>query len=142
MKYKGIELNKFTSDRPVLFDTPKKMLVWDEGFDDALVLDVFAYLPWRPLPVIGHTRTWKYCAEIPKVLTKETKPRQATNLELAKWLAQGNGMVKTSGGSCACSNFCLTTYDIDDTCSNEWVVRKWNDKEWHKPTADYMGLEE
>ena len=137
MKYKGIELNKFTSDRPVLFDTPKKMLVWDEGFDDALVLDVFAYLPWRPLPVIGHTRTWKYCAEIPV----EPKPRRATEMELARWLAQGNGCFTNVDG-----DYCWTSTEYDGTnpgkeCNPDWRVRKWDDKEWHEPTADYMGLE-
>ena len=28
MKYKGIELNEFESEKPVLFDPPKLMLVW------------------------------------------------------------------------------------------------------------------
>ena len=137
MKYKGTELKEFASDRPVLFDTPKKMLVWDEGFDDALVLDVFAYLPWRPLPVIGHTRTWKYCAEIPE----ETKPRRATEMELARWLAKGNGCFTNVDG-----DYCWTSTEYDGTnpgkeCNPDWRVRKWDDKEWHEPTADYMGLE-
>ena len=143
MEYKGIELKEFTSDRPVVFDPPKKMLVWDDASGIGVRSDiVHAYLPVRCQPVQGPEYSWGHCAEIPEELPEETKPRQATNLELAKWLAKGNGMVKTSGGSCVCSNFCLTTYNIDDTCSNEWVVRKWDDKEWHEPTADYMGLEE
>lgn len=145
MEYNGIELNKFTSDRPVVFDPPKKMLVWDdideldESLDDNDIIPVHAFLPRLCRPVITiHGYDFRHCAEIPE----ETKPRRATNLELARWLAQGNGMVKTSGGSCVCSDLnCLTTYNIDDTCSNEWVVRKWDDKEWHEPTADYMGLE-
>ena len=29
MKYKGIELKEFTSDKTVVFDPPKEMLVWD-----------------------------------------------------------------------------------------------------------------
>ena len=29
MKYKGIELKEFTSEKPVIFDQPKRMLVWD-----------------------------------------------------------------------------------------------------------------
>ena len=30
MKYKGKELKEFTSDKPVVFDPPKKMVVWDD----------------------------------------------------------------------------------------------------------------
>ena len=138
MEYNGIELKEFASDKPVLFDTPKKMLVWDEGFDDALVLDVFAYLPWRPLPVIGHTSTWKYCAEIPE----EPKPRRATNMELAKWLAQGNGQYSEEDETYIWTYFAYVDGDDDCECSKYILIRKWDDKEWHEPTADYMGLKE
>ena len=30
MKYKGIELNEFESEKPVIFDPPKRMLVWGD----------------------------------------------------------------------------------------------------------------
>ena len=30
MIYKGIELKEFTSEKPVVFDPPKRMLVWND----------------------------------------------------------------------------------------------------------------
>lgn len=138
MKYKGIELKTFTSDKPVVFDSPREMLVWDnENIDTILVASIVAYLPMRPYPVIGHSITWKFCAEIPEV----TKPRRATEMELAKWLAQGNGCFTTVDG-----DYCWTSTEYDGTnpgkeCNPDWRVRKWDDKEWHEPTAEYMGLE-
>ena len=65
------------------------------------------------------------------------KPRRATNRELSRWLAQGNGE-------------CLGSQDDADTawnypmeCSNMPLregakVRKWSDTEWHEPTVDYL----
>ena len=65
------------------------------------------------------------------------KPRRATNRELSRWLAQGNGE-------------CLGSQDDADTawnypmeCSNVPLregakVRKWSDTEWHEPTVDYL----
>ena len=138
MKYNGTELKEFTSDSIVVFDPPRKMLVWDTGRIEVSARAVQAYIPGRDWPVIAEDNTWKHCAEIPE----EPKSRRATNMELAKWLAQGNGLVKTSCGSCMCSYLdWLATYNVDDACSNELVVRKWDDEEWHEPTADYMGLE-
>lgn len=68
MKYKGIELKEFTSDKPVVFDPPKMMLVRDGYYAQsrthkALVL---AYLPGRRLRVIGTNGTYSSCAEIPE----------------------------------------------------------------------------
>ncbi len=28
------------------------------------------------------------------------------------------------------------------TSDKDWRIRKWEDEEWHEPTADYMGLED
>lgn len=65
------------------------------------------------------------------------KPRRATNRELSRWMAQGNGE-------------CLGSQDDADTawnypqeCSDTDVregakVRKWEDTEWHEPTVDYL----
>lgn len=65
------------------------------------------------------------------------KPRRATNRELSRWLAHGNGE-------------CLGSQDDADTawnypqeCSDIELregakVRKWEDIEWHEPTVDYL----
>lgn len=67
MKYKGIELKEFTSDKPVVFDPPKMMFVRDCRFQGrthkAMVL---AYLPGRRLRVIGTNGTYSHCANIPE----------------------------------------------------------------------------
>lgn len=138
MKYNGTELNEFTSDRPVVFDPPKKMLVWDDASGIGVRSDiVYAYLPVRCQPVQGPEYSWGHCAEIPV----EPKPRRATEMELARWLAQGNGCFTNVDG-----DYCWTSTEYDGTnpgkeCNPDWRVRKWDDKEWHEPTADYMGLE-
>lgn len=136
MKYKGIELNEFTSDKPVLFDPPKRMLVWDYVDGTPIEKDVIAFIPNRYHKVIEQTSLSIHCAEIPEVVC-----RRATNRELAKWLVLGNGQYKVSGGRIWTEHH----YDIgqdDDACSNFIKVRKWCDKEWHTPTREYLGLED
>ena len=136
MKYKGIELNEFTSEKPVLFDPPKLMLVWNDGNSEPLKDNVFAFIPNRCYPVIGTDDNLDHCAEIPEVMC-----RRATNRELAKWLVLGNGQYKVSGGRIWTEHH----YDIgqdDDACSTFIKVRKWGDKEWHEPTLEYLGLDD
>lgn len=45
MKYKEIELTEFKSNKPVVFDQLKKMLVWNFATDFPQVMDVVAQLP-------------------------------------------------------------------------------------------------
>ena len=137
MKYKGIELKEFESEKPVVFDPPKRMLVWNNGDDEPSKENVFAFIPNRCYPVIGTNDNLDHCAEIPEVMC-----RRATNRELAKWLVLGNGQYKVSGGS---SLWTEHHYDIgqdDDACSKFIKARKWGDKEWHEPTREYLGLED
>lgn len=135
MKYKGIELNEFTSEKPVLFDPPKLMLLWNNGDSEPSKSNVFAFVPKTHFPVIGSYYTFDHCAEIPEVMC-----RRATNRELAKWIVLGNGQCQVSGGRIWTEHH----YDIgqdDDACSNFIKVRKWCEKEWHEPTLEYLGLE-
>lgn len=135
MKYKGIELKEFTSEKPVIFDPPKLMLVWNDCDNEPLKDNVFAFIPNRCYPVIGTDDNLDHCAEIPEVMC-----RRATNRELAKWLAQGNGQYQVNGSKIWTEH----PYDIgqdDDACSKFIKVRKWGDKEWHEPTQECLGLE-
>ena len=137
MKYKGIELKEYKSDKPISFDPPRKMLVWDEIMDTPLEAKVYSYMPaWR-YPVGTSTQTFCHCAEIPE----EPKPRRATNLELMKWLAQGNGYCTNALNSEVGATYEFYADIADKPCSESFHIRKWEDKEWHEPTADYMGLE-
>ena len=136
MKYKGIELKEFESEKPVLFDTPKLMLVWNDGDEEPSEGNVFAFIPKTNFPVIGYYYSFFHCAEIPEVMC-----RRATNRELAKWLVLGNGQYQVRGGRIWTEHH----YDIgqdDDACPNFINVRKWGDKEWHEPTREYLGLED
>lgn len=136
MKYKGIELKKFESEKPVAFDPPKLMLVWNDGDSEPSKENVFAFIPTRCYPVIGTDDDLSHCAEIPEVVC-----RRATNRELAKWLVLGNGQYQVSGGRIWTEHH----YDIgqdDDACSKFIKVRKRGDKEWHEPTPEYLGLDD
>lgn len=137
MKYKGIELKEFESEKPVLFDPPRKMLVWDYDDETPTEVEVLAFIPNRYHKAIEQMSVYIHCAEIPEVLC-----RRATNRELAKWLAQGNGQCQMSG---SCSIWTELSYDIghdDEVCPKRVNVRKWNDNEWHEPTREYLGLED
>ena len=144
MKYKGIEIKDFTNGAPILFDPPKKMLCWDLGvelLDSEDIHTVYAYIPCNIYPVKTSNGCFIKCAEIPEI-TEEPKTRRATNLELSKWLAHANGVCKYSRDSMR--SFTSLSYidaEADNECKSSWLVRKWDDKEWHEPTADYMGLE-
>ena len=135
MKYKGIELNEFESEKPVLFDPPKLMLVWNGCDNEPFKENVVAFIPNRCCPVIGTDYTFEHCAEIP-----EESSEQATVLQLAKWVATGNGLLKR--GCCITNYVSFDEIDENSPVSDATLVRKWGDKEWHEPTREYLGLED
>ena len=124
MKYKGIELKEFESEKPVLFDPPKRMLMWNNCDSGPSEANVFAFIPNRRYPVIGIDNSFDHCAEIP-----EDSSRLATVLQFAKWVATGNGLF-------------FDEIDENSPVSDSVLVRKRGDKEWHKPTREYLGLED
>lgn len=155
MQYNGIELKEITE--PQIFDPPKKMCVWSEEFKEPKIEFIAAIFPQSsllPRRVVSVTKDFymslfQHCAEIPE----EPKPRRATNRELAKWLAQGNGEVLTLMVDNGRHREAVTSewhyfsgieaeevsYGLEkERCKG---VRKWEDTEWHEPTADYIGLE-
>ena len=130
MKYKGIELTEVTE--PQLFDPPKKMLVWGR-YKSINELDVYAIVSRKDFPVICENSTWRHCAEIPE-------QKKVTNRELACWLAGGNGEAKIVNNV-----FIHLSYgeiEADKNVEDNVSVRKWDDTEWHKPTREYLGLED
>lgn len=60
-----------------------------------------------------------------------------TNRQLAKWLAQGNGESKT--GTFVYIYHIYEEYKTNKEVKN-YLVRKWDDEDWHNPTLDYMGI--
>ena len=133
MKYKGIELTEVTE--PQLFNPPKKMLVWGR-YKNITELDVYAIVGRKDFPVICENSTWRHCAEIPKVPELEL----VTYRELASWLAEGNGEVMWANN--VLSNWNYSTDEESKALDESLSVRKWDDTEWHKPTREYLGLED
>lgn len=138
MNYKGIELKEVTE--PQLFGPPKKMLVWD-SYSNVVELEVYAIVSRKYFPVICENTMWQHCAEIPEV--PESKP--VTYRELARWLAKGNGEVNDELDDDECAIYTQQFYwkgRENDTVGDSLNVRKWDDTEWHKPTREYLGLED
>ena len=133
MKYKGIELKEVTD--PQIFNQPKKMLVWDRE-SDGTPIECYVYAIVNrgvdSRPVICKYATFSYCAEIPE-------PKSVTYRELARWLAEGNGEVMWS--NTVCTNWNYSTDEENKALDESLSVRKWDDTEWHKPTREYLGLE-
>ena len=139
MEYNGIKLTEVTESQIV--DPPKKMLVWDCDPGNVLETDVLAIVNGRESgkPVIATAGTYRHCAEIPE----EPKPRRATNRELSKWLAKGHG--EYSNTVCCTTSYITYEYLLDSAeseVSDNILVRKWDDADWHEPTVDYMGIEQ
>ena len=133
MEYKGIELKEVTE--PQLFDPPKKMLVWGR-YKNITELNVYAIVSRKDFPVICENSTWRHCAEIPKVHELEI----VTYRELARWLAEGNGEVMWANN--VLSNWNYSTDEESKALDESLSVRKWDETEWHKPTSEYLGLED
>ena len=138
MKYNGIELKEFTSDEPVLFNPPRKMLVWDRADSEPCERDVVGYFPNRICvrKVITTTDTFTRCAEIPE----PSESRRATNLELAKWLAAGNGENLDRRYNTVYHEYSYGVNLANESVPPTHVIRKWDEVKWHEPTTDYMGL--
>ena len=133
MRYKGIELKEVTE--PQLFDPPKEMLVWDYCAN-IVKLKVYAIASREQYPVICENSAWRHCAEIPSF--PESKP--ITHRELARWLANGNGEVKSA--STVYANWNYYPESENKSIPSYFSVRKWDDTEWRKPTREYLGLED
>ena len=133
MKYKGIELTEVTE--PKLFDPPKKMLVWGCS-ENITELDVYAITSRKDFPVICENSNWRHCAEIPEV----PESKLVTYRELARWLAEGNGEVMWANN--VLSNWNYSTDEENKALDESLSVRKWDDTEWHKPTREYLGLDD
>ena len=142
MKYHGKELKPITE--PQVFDPPKLMLVWDDCDYIPEVRDVVAILPVcnvRKRVITYGGVYWEHCAEIEE--RSDYKPRRATNLEFSRWLSQGNGQVHTDSNGGMMDASIIYDDKCDDTPVRDGLMaRKWDDKEWHEPTIDYLGIKE
>jgi hypothetical protein len=148
INYNGMELEEFTSDKPVAFPEGTKAICWDsdkyeEGFRSEL--DIVAFIPYLKDPVLTRDclndyqdSPYRHCA----ILPDPPKPRRATNRELARWLIEGNAQIQHSDSDMVYVGWNYNEYEDDFPCSNNVLVRKWSDTEWHEPTVDYLGLDD
>ena len=133
MKYKGIELNEFESEKPVIFDPPKRMLVWDYDDETPTEVEVLAFIPNRYYKAIEQMSVYIHCAEIPD-------SDLATVIQLAEWVSKGFGLIKKAG---YVTNYVSSEESDEHRPVSDCIrVRKWGDNEWHKPTREYIELED
>ena len=136
MKYNGQEIEPITTQQ--IFDPPRRMLVWDSACGTPLIERVCAITIRKPFPVITVESCYDYCAEIPK-----QKPKRATYLQLAEWLAKGNGICRKNPTKFADTSF---TLHIDEENreleEGEFLIRPFGITEWLEPTLENMGMED
>jgi hypothetical protein len=140
INYNGMELEEFTSDKPVFFDKPVRALCWDNnGWQGGMFEYVIAFIPRSDSSiVVTDNTTWLHMALLPD----PPKPRRATNRELARWLIEGKAQIRHSDSDMVYVGWNYNEYEDDFPCSNNVLVRKWSDTEWHEPTVDYLFGEE
>lgn len=137
MKYKGAELKEMDTKNInwTFYETPRKLLVWDTNDPEPTEAEVLAIMPERAdgYQVITSTRAYGHCAEIPE-------QKLATNRELSRWLAEGKGEVMDQDG--LFTSWFYWKGKEDTPVKDSLYVRKWSETEWHKPTREYLGLED
>ena len=145
IKYNGMELEEVT--KPHIFDPPKKCVCWNDEFPlNKSEAYVAAILPvssnWIHRVFVRQQNDtpgiYSHCALLPD----HPKPRRATNRELARWLIEGKAQIKHGDSDMVYVGWNYKEFEDDLPCSNDLLVRRWEDTEWHEPTVDYMGLED
>ena len=135
INYNGMELEEFAPENSCFFDPPKKAVFINEDHVPIREKQLFSFDKRFMCPFTDEENLcWPYCALLPD----PPKPRRATNRELSKWLAQGNGEVLCSDHRMMHS---FWEYDIVTSglpVCDDVKVRKWSDTEWHDPTVDYL----
>ena len=77
--------------------------------------------------------------EIEKKLPMEDSPKTVlTNIQLARWLACGNGLLLDEFDIITtCYIYMNKNGSMDNKPCRNVLVRKWGDTDWHKPTHEY-----
>ena len=77
-----------------------------------------------------------------RIMPEECNP--VTHRDMSRWLSQGNGEYTEKGlrdTSINCyANFNYPSLFQDEPIPDSFLIRKWDDDEWHSPTREYMGL--
>lgn len=149
INYNGMDLEEQLYSEPTIINDSREAIAWNDYANKDRVI-VYSYDPRSKYPVRSNNdRIWKHFAFIPE----KPAPRRATNRELEKWLAQGNGEVLTlmQTANRNSREMVETAWRYFSGECNEEVdygfegqrckgVRKWDDEEWHTPDVEYMGI--
>jgi hypothetical protein len=149
INYNGMELEEFTSDKPVAFPEGTRAVFWEDDIAKDIFRfegEIISYLPYLKDPAVpfncimhnGSHATFGHCA----ILPDPPKPRRATWLEVSRWCATGNGFVYDSDRDKIDTGIMFKPSNESEPIVDVIKVRKWEDTEWHEPTVDYMGLED
>jgi hypothetical protein len=143
INYNGMELEEFTSDKPVAFPKGTRAVFWEDDIAKDIFRfegEIISYLPYLKDPAVpfncimhnGSHATFGHCA----ILPDPPKPRRATNRELARWIAEGKGEILVP--HCVTQHVSYAVGQDNKECVSGQQVRKWSDTEWHEPTVDYL----
>jgi hypothetical protein len=100
-----------------------------------------AYVKGKTIQTKNIDNEWIDCDSNPGWLTgleyriKPETETPLTNLQVAEWVAKGEGQVLHLGNV-------MTDFYYADTRDNEpcaYKIRKWSDSEWHEATKEYIG---
>ena len=101
----------------VLWHTLPDNWYWDDSFEYRVVIEEGKqYLTYEDL------------------LAKE---QLLTNEQLSEWLAKGNGMFRAAQGGKSRTLYNFREEHANDLIDSTLMVRKWREKEWHRPTVGY-----
>lgn len=73
---------------------------------------------------------FKYAYDVPDKLREHNV---MTNIELAKWLAKGNGLVKWKGADEVYTYLIMDEDILNAKASEDILIRAWDEEEWHRP---------
>lgn len=98
---------------------------------------IAAYFDGKTIQRLCDDGIWRDC-HFPCWDSREyrERPRYATNIELQKWLADGNGQCLLGG-----EVLCQIQYSLGDdglSADRGVMVRRWGEREWSKPLADFI----
>lgn len=96
----------------------------------ASVIDV----TWRD---VDGSHVWDECYEYKMVLEEAEPSNMLTFIQLTEWLARGNGQVMSELRNLVFTSLGYDPKQDDLESPDGWLVRRWGDTEWHKPTMDY-----
>ena len=124
------------------------MLVWDENYNAPLIQHVVAITSNNNFRVITVDSSYSYCAAISSysycaAIPEEPKPKRATYLQLAEWLAKGNGMWRRNPTKFADIGFSLHIDEENrELEEGEFSIRPFGTTEWLEPTLENMEMED